>query len=83
MCLRKTATIFTKCLEDIESGIVNFNRSTCGASAKLPFGGVKNSGNYHPAALAMIDSCVYQKASLQCENAQATGLDKITGLELD
>lgn len=75
--------VFSKCLEDIESGLVNHNRSTCGASAKLPFGGVKNSGNYHPAAVAMIDACVYQKASLQCAEAQASGLDKITGLELD
>lgn len=75
--------IFTKCLEDIDSGLVNHNRSTCGASAKLPFGGAKNSGNYHPAAVAMIDACVYQKASLQCAQAEALGLDKITGLELD
>lgn len=75
--------VFTKCLEEIDSGLVNHNRSTCGASAKLPFGGIKNSGNYHPAAVAMIDACVYQKASLQCEDAKATGLDKITGLELD
>ncbi len=74
---------FTKCLEEIESGLVNLNRATCGASASLPFGGVKNSGNYHPAAVAMIDACVYQKASLQYVEAKASGLDKIVGLELD
>jgi len=75
--------IFTKCLEDIECGLVNHNRSTCGASAKLPFGGIKNSGNYHPAAVSMIDGCLYQKASLQCANAEATGIDKIPGINLD
>jgi len=33
----------------IHSGIVNRNRSTNLASAKLPFGGVGKSGNYRPA----------------------------------
>ena len=52
-----TTSIFTKdrslydlCLRDIDAGVINLNRSTCGASALLPFGGVKNSGNYRPAA---------------------------------
>jgi succinylglutamic semialdehyde dehydrogenase len=52
------------CVENIDCGQVNWNRSTVGASSRLPFGGVKNSGNYRPAAVAMIDSCVYQMASL-------------------
>lgn len=76
------SSLFKKCLEDIESGLVNFNRSTCGASARLPFGGIKNSGNYRPAAVTMIDSCVYQKASLQFEGATPQGLNGIKGLEL-
>jgi succinylglutamic semialdehyde dehydrogenase len=52
------------CVENMDCGQVNWNRSTVGASSKLPFGGVKQSGNYRPAAVAMIDSCVYQMASL-------------------
>ncbi|MCO4755677.1 MAG: aldehyde dehydrogenase family protein, partial [Bacteriovoracaceae bacterium] len=35
--------IYKLCLRDIESGLINLNRSTVGASSRLPFGGVKNS----------------------------------------
>lgn len=52
------------CLVHIESGIININRSTVGASSKLPFGGIKSSGNYRPAAVSMIDACVYPVATL-------------------
>jgi len=75
-------SIFRKCYEDIEAGLINFNRSTCGASPKLPFGGLKNSGNYRPAAVSMIDSCVLQKASLQLKKTEASGLNTIKGLKL-
>lgn len=53
-----------QCLLNIDAGVININRSTVGASSKLPFGGVKSSGNYRPAAVSMIDSCVYPVASL-------------------
>ncbi len=74
--------IFRKCFEDIEAGLINWNRSTCGASPKLPFGGLKNSGNYRPAAVAMIDSCVQQKASLQMQEVSPSGLNSIKGIDL-
>lgn len=61
-------SIYELCVRDIQSGLLNLNRSTVGASAKLPFGGVKNSGNYRPAALTTIDSCVYQMAGLEIYN---------------
>lgn len=73
--------IFQKCVEDIDSGLINYNRSTVGASAKLPFGGVKNSGNYHPAALTTIDACVYQMSSLEVLNDEAEDLKTIPGIE--
>jgi succinylglutamic semialdehyde dehydrogenase len=57
--------LFNHCVQNIDAGIFNFNRSTIGANAKLPFGGVKNSGNYRPAAVTTIDSCVYQMACLK------------------
>lgn len=52
------------CLTHIEAGVININRSTVGASSRLPFGGIKSSGNYRPAAVSMIDACVYPVASL-------------------
>lgn len=58
-------SIYDVCVRELDCGVVNFNRSTCGSSSKLPFGGIKNSGNYRPAAVAMIDSCVYPMASLE------------------
>jgi succinylglutamic semialdehyde dehydrogenase len=61
----KDKSIFQKCLQEIEAGLINLNRSTIGASARLPFGGVKNSGNYRPASVATIDACVFQQASLE------------------
>lgn len=75
-------SVYEHCVLDIDTGLVNLNRATVGASARLPFGGVKNSGNYRPAAVATIDSCVYQLASLDCQDAEPEDLSKITGLEL-
>lgn len=69
---------FHHAVRNIDAGLVNLNRSTVGASSKLPFGGVKNSGNYRPAAVTTIDSCVYQLASLEINNTQPTG--SIVGL---
>ncbi len=57
--------LFEKCRLEIDVGLLNFNRATCGAAAKLPFGGVKNSGNYRPMAVASIDATVYPVASLE------------------
>jgi succinylglutamic semialdehyde dehydrogenase len=82
------ASIFTKdhgiyqeCLRDLDHGYVNLNRSTVGASSKLPFGGVKNSGNYHPAAVTTIDACVYQQASLEILKEETIDLNSIVGLK--
>ena len=74
-----TNSNFDYALKNIDAGLVNLNRSTVGASSKLPFGGVKNSGNYKPAAVATIDSCVYQLSSLEFNEPKATG--NITGVE--
>ncbi len=78
----KDPEIFKMCVEEIDSGLINFNRSTVGASAKLPFGGVKNSGNYRPAALTTIDACVYQMASLEVLSDEPEDMKSIIGLDL-
>lgn len=76
----KDRSLYDLCLRDIDAGVINLNRSTCGASALLPFGGVKNSGNYRPAAISMIDSCVYSAASLESMSDEPNGIESIKGI---
>jgi succinylglutamic semialdehyde dehydrogenase len=73
--------IYKLCLRDIDSGLINLNRSTVGATARLPFGGVKNSGNHHPAAVSMIDACVHSVASLETTDDESSKLSDVVGLK--
>ncbi len=49
----------------LQYGCVNHNAPTCGASSKLPFGGIKQSGNHRPAALWSSLYCAYPVATLR------------------
>lgn len=49
----------------VRAGVVNWNRQTTGASARLPFGGVGRSGNQRPSGFFAIDYCGYPVASLE------------------
>ncbi|MBT5094986.1 MAG: aldehyde dehydrogenase family protein [Halobacteriovoraceae bacterium] len=73
--------VFSKCLSELENGVINRNRSSVGANSRLPFGGVKNSGNYRPAAVATIDACVHPVACLQVPANEDGDLSGIVGLE--
>jgi succinylglutamic semialdehyde dehydrogenase len=42
---------FHRVRAELEFGLVNWNRGTVGASGKLPFGGLKRSGNHRPAGI--------------------------------
>ncbi len=55
----------------IRAGVVNWNRQTTGASGKLPFGGVGDSGNHRPSAYYAADYCAYPMASLETDRATA------------
>jgi succinylglutamic semialdehyde dehydrogenase len=64
----------------VRAGVINWNRQTTGASGKLPFGGVGNSGNHRPSAYTAADYCAYPVASLESERAALpqnppTGID--------
>jgi succinylglutamic semialdehyde dehydrogenase len=72
--------IYKLCLRDIDAGIINLNRSTVGASSRLPFGGVKNSGNHHPAAVSMVDHTVGTVASLETLD-NSSKLEDVKGLK--
>ena len=54
--------MFEKILRGTRHGVVNWNLGTIGASGRLPFGGLKKSGNARPAAAFAIRNCVYPVA---------------------
>jgi succinylglutamic semialdehyde dehydrogenase len=49
--ITRDRAVFDHCTGRIQTGVLNWNRGTVGASAKLPFGGGKKSGNHRPAAV--------------------------------
>lgn len=53
----------------LRTGILNFNRATAGATALMPFGGVKGSGNHRPAAVMAARNCTYPVATLRLPEA--------------
>jgi succinylglutamic semialdehyde dehydrogenase len=57
--------VYQYCFDRSRVGIVNFNRSTVGASSKLPFGGMGKSGNNQPTGTFAIYSCTYPVACLE------------------
>jgi succinylglutamic semialdehyde dehydrogenase len=63
---RERAT-FEHCVGRVQTGVLNWNRGTIGASGKLPFGGGKKSGNHRPAAIL---------ATLYCSEPQSMLLNE-------
>ncbi len=64
--------IFTKekenylnCLQKAKVGLLNWNRTTNGASSKLPFGGCGKSGNDRPSAHFAVYYCTRPVASIE------------------
>jgi len=57
--------VYEKCFDSLEMGLVNWNKSTVGASSRLPFGGFKKSGNHMPTALSATLYCASPIASLE------------------
>lgn len=66
----ESEAVFRRTLDEVPSGIVNWNRATNGASGRLPFGGTGKSGNHRPAALFAPEYCAYPVASLSKPFAQ-------------
>lgn len=65
------AAVFTRSRERLEHaadelrvGTLHWNRPSAGASSRLPFGGIKDSGNHRPAGIFAGASCVYPLAVL-------------------
>jgi succinylglutamic semialdehyde dehydrogenase len=59
--------VFDHCVGRVQTGVLNWNRGTIGASGKLPFGGSRKSGNHRPAAVL---------ATLYCTEPQSMMLNE-------
>lgn len=78
----KNETLYNQALLDARVGLLNWNRTTNGASSKLPFGGMGKSGNDRPSAHFAIQYCTVPVASLE----DKTPLDEtkfVPGLTLE
>jgi succinylglutamic semialdehyde dehydrogenase len=63
--------IYERAARTLRVGALNWNAATVGASSKLPFGGVKRSGNDRPAGVASTLYCTFPQANLEHEQAPA------------
>jgi len=63
----RSADAFDRCQRALECGVVNWNAPTVGASGRLPFGGLRRSGNHRPAALTSTLYCAAPVAILRGE----------------
>ena len=61
----KNKALYEKSLLEWKVGLLNWNRTTNGASSKLPFGGMLKSGNDRPSAHMAIQYCSVPIASLE------------------
>ncbi len=68
----QSESAFDRCQRALDCGVVNWNAPTVGASGRLPFGGLKRSGNHRPAALFSTLYCAAPVAVMR----GAASLDK-------
>lgn len=61
----KDESLYQKALVEAKVGLVNWNRTTNGASSKLPFGGMGKSGNDRASAHHAVLYCTVPVASLE------------------
>ncbi len=61
----KNRELFEQAVYTARVGLVNWNRTTNGASSRLPFGGIGKSGNDRPTAHYAVQYCTVPVASLE------------------
>lgn len=61
----KSRELYDRALLEARVGLLNWNRTTNGASSRLPFGGMGKSGNDRPSANFAIQYCTVPVASLE------------------
>lgn len=61
----KNKALYEKSLLEAKVGLLNWNRTTNGASSRLPFGGMEKSGNDRPSGHFAIQYCTVPVSSLE------------------
>jgi succinylglutamic semialdehyde dehydrogenase len=69
--MTRDRTKYEHCVGRVRTGLLNWNRGTIGASGRLPFGGLRRSGNDRPAGIASSVYCSFPQSHLE----HAGGLD--------
>jgi succinylglutamic semialdehyde dehydrogenase len=78
----KNRELYEKSLIEAQVGQVNWNRTTNGASSKLPFGGMNKSGNDRPSAHYAVQYCSIPVSSLE-DTTPFTGTAMPPGLNYE
>jgi succinylglutamic semialdehyde dehydrogenase len=78
----KTKSLYERALLEARVGVLNWNRTTNGASSKLPFGGMGKSGNDRPSASLAVQYCTVPVASLE-DNNPLGATNTMPGLEFE
>jgi len=78
----KERALFEKALIEAKVGVLNWNRTTNGASSKLPFGGMNKSGNDRPSGNMAIQYCTVPVASLE-DHTPYSGSNQPPGLNFE
>jgi succinylglutamic semialdehyde dehydrogenase len=61
----QSRALYEKALIEAQVGVLNLNRTTNGASSRLPFGGMNKSGNDRPSAHYAVQYCTVPVSSLE------------------
>jgi succinylglutamic semialdehyde dehydrogenase len=78
----KDKSLYEKALIEAQVGVLNWNRTTNGASSKLPFGGMNKSGNDRPSAEFAVQYCTVPVSSLE-DTTPFTGAGMPPGLNFE
>jgi succinylglutamic semialdehyde dehydrogenase len=56
---------FRRFVGNLQNGVIHWNRTTAMTPGRLPFGGIKASGNHRPAGLFVPYACTYPVGSVE------------------
>lgn len=76
------AKLFEIFQQEINAGVINFNKQLTGASSKAPFGGVGFSGNHRPSAYYAADYCAYPVAGMHIDDLSIPSDSNIPGFKI-